>query len=72
MNTMGGKTSQITLTAVFAAVYFILRSFPTFQMIGFSGRFTAGDFIVTAMVLTVDLSSATLGDHNGNGTGIRD
>jgi hypothetical protein len=58
MNATKWKTRQITLTAVLAAVYFVLRSIPTFQMVGVSGRFTAGDFVLTAIALTVDLWSA--------------
>jgi hypothetical protein len=47
-------TRQVTLTAVFAAVSLVLRVIPTFQMIGVSGHFTAGDFIITAIPLTLD------------------
>lgn len=46
---------QVTLTAVLAAVYLVLRVIPTFQMIGVSGHFTASDFIITAIPLTLDL-----------------
>jgi hypothetical protein len=60
MYTLKRKTSQITLTAVFAAVYFVLRSVPTFQMVGISGRFTAGDFLITAIALIADLWSGAL------------
>lgn len=45
------RTRQVTLAAVFAAIYFVLRTIPTFQMVGISGRFTAGDFILTSIAL---------------------
>jgi hypothetical protein len=45
------KTRQATLTAVLAAVYFILRSVPTFEMVGISGHFTAGDFMLPIIVM---------------------
>jgi len=45
------RTRQLTLAAVFAALYFVLRSIPTFQMVGISGRFTAGDFVLTSIAL---------------------
>lgn len=49
------KSRKIALAAVFAAVYFVLRSLPVFQMIGISGRFTAGDFLLTTIALVVGL-----------------
>jgi hypothetical protein len=45
------RTRQITLAAVFASVYFVLRSIPTFEMVGLSSRFTAGDFMLPAIAL---------------------
>jgi hypothetical protein len=49
------------LAAVFAAVYFVLRSIQTFRMIGpLSGRFTAGDFILTSIALVAGPSSGIL------------
>lgn len=54
------KTRQITLAAVFAIVYFILRSVPTFSMIGVSGQFTAGDFLLTTIALVGGLWSGTV------------
>jgi uncharacterized membrane protein YeaQ/YmgE (transglycosylase-associated protein family) len=45
------NTRQLTLAAVLAAVYLVLRSTPTFQMVGISGRFTAGDFMLPTIVL---------------------
>jgi len=54
------RTRQITLAAVFAIVYFILRVVPTFSMIGISGQFTAGDFLLTSIALTAGLWSGTI------------
>jgi len=54
------KSRQITLAAVFAVVYFILRSVPTFQMIGIAGSFTAGDFVLTTLALIGGLWSGAL------------
>ena len=46
------KTRQLTLAAVFAAIYVLLRALPTFQMVGISsGYFTAGDFLLTTIAL---------------------
>ncbi len=61
-NRRGSRTRQITLAASLAAVYFIFRSIPTFQMIGISGnaRFTTGDFILTSIVLVGGLWSGML------------
>lgn len=54
------KTRQITLAAVFAIVYFILRSVPTFSMIELSGQFTAGDFLLTTIALVAGVWSGTI------------
>jgi hypothetical protein len=54
------RTRQVTLAASFAAVYFVLRSVPTFQMVGISSRFTAGDFLLTSIALLGGLWSGTL------------
>ncbi len=43
-----------------AVIYFILRSVPTFRMVGISGQFTAGDFILTSIALLGGLWSGTL------------
>lgn len=65
MKTSRSKTGKITLTAVFAALYFVLRSLPNpipflFQMIGVSGRFTAGDFLLTTVALVAGLGGGVL------------
>ena len=60
INRHGSRTRQVTLAASFAAVYFVLRSVPTFQMVGISGRFTAGDFLLTSIALLGGLWSGTL------------
>ena len=54
------KSRKIAFAAVFASLYFVLRSLPNpipflFQMIGISGRFTAGDFLLTTVVLATGL-----------------
>jgi hypothetical protein len=59
------KSRKLMMAAVFAALYFVLRSLPNpipflFQMIGISGRFTAGDFLLTTVVLFAGLWSGTL------------
>ncbi len=56
------RTRRITLAASLAAVYFIFRSIPTFQMVGLAGnaRFTAGDWILTSIALVGGLWSGTL------------
>jgi hypothetical protein len=59
------KSRKIAMAAVFAAVYFVLRSLPNpipflFQMIGISGRFTAGDFLLTSIVLLAGLWSGVV------------
>jgi uncharacterized membrane protein len=54
-------TRQVTLAASIAAVYFVLRSIPTLEMIGTSGlRFTAGDFLLTTIALVCGLWSGML------------
>lgn len=59
------RSRRIAVAAVFAAVYFVLRSLPNpipflFQMIGISGRFTAGDFLLTSIALFAGLWSGVL------------
>jgi len=54
------RTRQITLAAVFAIVYFILRVVPTFSMIGISAQFTTGDFLLTSIALIAGLWSGTI------------
>ncbi len=54
------RTRQVTLAASFAAVYFVLRSIPTFQMVGISSRFTTGDFLLTTIALLGGFWSGTL------------
>lgn len=54
------KSIKVAVAAVFAALYFVLRSLPNpipflFQMIGISGRFTAGDFLLTTVALVAGL-----------------
>jgi len=54
------KSRMIATAAVFGALYFVLRSLPNpipflFQMIGISGRFTAGDFLLTTIALVAGL-----------------
>jgi hypothetical protein len=60
MRSTGLKSRKIAMAAVFGALYFVLRSLPNpipflFQMIGLSGRFTAGDFLLTTIVLVAGL-----------------
>ena len=60
MKTSKNRSGRIALAAVFAALYFVLRSLPNpipflFQMIGISGRFTAGDFLLTGIALVAGL-----------------
>jgi hypothetical protein len=50
----------VTLAAVFAAIYLILRIVPTFSMIGTSGQFTAGDFMLTTIAAVAGLWSGTV------------
>jgi hypothetical protein len=45
------------LAAVFSAIYVILRIVPTFSMIGMSGQFAAGDFLLTSMAAVAGLWS---------------
>jgi len=54
------KTRQVTLAASFAAVYFVLRTIPTFQMVGISGRFSAADFLVTTIAMLCGLWGGVL------------
>ncbi|MGP8070043.1 MAG: hypothetical protein ACLP5V_09150 [Candidatus Bathyarchaeia archaeon] len=54
------RTRQITLAAVLAIVYLILRVVPTFSMIGISAQFTAGDFLLTSIALIAGLWSGTI------------
>ncbi len=56
MKTSRVNSRRIALAIVFAVLYFVLRSLPNpipflFQMIGISGRFTAGDFLLTTIAL---------------------
>lgn len=60
MATSRPRTRQVSLAAIFAAAYFVLRSTPTFQMIGTSGRFTTGDFLLTSIALIGGLWSGVL------------
>jgi hypothetical protein len=50
----------VTLAAVFAAIYVILRIVPTFSMVGMSGQFTAGDFMLTTIATVAGLWSGTV------------
>jgi hypothetical protein len=54
------KSRQVTLAAVFSAVYVILRIIPTFSMIGISGQFTAGDFMLTSIAAVAGLWSGAV------------
>jgi hypothetical protein len=65
MRTPQTKSRQIAIAAVFAALYFVLRSLPNpipflFQMVGISGRFTAGDFMLTTVALVAGLWGGTI------------
>jgi len=65
MRTPQTRSRQITIAAVFAALYFVLRSLPNpipflFQMVGISGRFTVGDFILTTVALLAGLWGGAL------------
>ena len=51
------RTRNVTLAAVFSAIYVILRIVPTFSMVGISGQFTAGDFILTSIAAIAGLWS---------------
>jgi len=53
-------TRQVSLTAILASVYFVLRSIPTFQMIGIGGRFTAADFLPATIALILGLCGGTV------------
>ena len=54
------RTRQVTLAAAFSAIYVALRIVPTFSMIGISGQFTAGDFILTSIATIAGLWSGTV------------
>jgi hypothetical protein len=59
------NSRRIALAIVFAVLYFVLRSLPNpipflFQMIGISGRFTAGDFLLTTIALVCGLWGGAL------------
>ena len=54
------RTRQITLAAVFSAIYVILRVVPTFRMIGTSSQFTAGDFMLTTIAAIAGVWSGTV------------
>ena len=54
------RTRQVTLAASMAAVYFVLRIIPTFEMVGTSSRFTGGDFLLTTIALVCGLWSGTI------------
>ncbi|HUK27320.1 MAG TPA: hypothetical protein VLV31_02755 [Candidatus Acidoferrales bacterium] len=56
----GTKSRQLTLAAALAAVYFVLRAIPTFQMVGTSSHFTTGDFLLTSIALVAGLWSGSL------------
>src|SRR3989337_3569654 len=65
MRTPTTKSRRVAVAAVLAAVYFVLRSLPNpvpflFQMIGISGRFAAGDFLLTTIVLVAVLWGGVL------------
>ena len=51
MQTPRTNSRSIALAIVFAVLYFALRSLPILPMIGISGRFTAGDFLLTTIAL---------------------
>lgn len=53
-------TRQVSLTAILASVYFVLRSIPTFQMIGIGGRFTAADFLPATIALILGMWGGTV------------
>jgi len=54
------RSRQVTLAAVFAAIYIILRIVPTFAMVGVSGQFTAGDFMLTSIAAVAGLWSGAV------------
>jgi hypothetical protein len=65
MKNSRAKSRTIALAAVFAALYFVLRSLPNpipflFQMIGISGRLTTGDFLLTTVALFAGLWGGVL------------
>jgi len=56
-NQRPSRTRQVTLAAVFSAVYVILRLLPTFSMVGVSAQFTTGDFLLTTIATIAGLWS---------------
>lgn len=54
------KARQVALAASFAAVYFVARAVPTFQMVGLFGGFTAGDFMSTSIAIVAGIWSGVL------------
>ena len=54
------KSKQVAFAAVFSAIYLILRIVPTFSMIGISGQFTAGDFLLTSIATVAGLWSGAV------------
>lgn len=58
--TRSSKSRDVSLAAVFSAIYLILRIVPTFSMIGISGQFTAGDFLLTSMAAVAGLWSGAV------------
>jgi len=54
------RTRQVTLAAVFSAVYLVLSLVPTFSMVGVSGQFTAGDFILTSIAMIAGVWSGVV------------
>lgn len=48
------------MAAVFSAIYVILRIVPSFSMIGISGQFTWGDFILTSIAAVAGLWSGAV------------
>jgi len=53
-------TRQVTLAAVFAAVYLGLRVIPTFQMVGISWRFAAADLALTSIAVLAGVWSGAV------------
>jgi hypothetical protein len=48
------------LAASFSAIYAVLRTIPTFEMIGVSARFSGGDFLLTSIALVCGFWSSIL------------
>lgn len=59
------RARQVTLAASFAAVHFVLRAIPTFEMVGICGRFTAGDFMLTSVAIVDGFWSSILAGFVG-------